>query len=189
MARLSRSGKQKNSTKESTLDLLWIKAITLLSFLYRFSSPGVVLQQRRIRWSSQKRDKCSATAGEIRNLVTAKLLKRFLHLWTQDFVLQNSPCFFLPTLRKPAWAVKGFWSRVSVLTESGKKGRCFFSPHTSFAPCKTDFEKKILTVLQCIKRLDPFRISLCCLNEAFSTSIADHGIFVVNSHFRDLYSS
>ena len=34
--------------------------------------------------------------------------------------------------------------------------------------------------------LDPFRISLCCLNEAFSTWIADHGIFVVNSHFRDL---
>ena len=78
---------------------------------------------------------------------------------------------------------------MSVLTESGKKGRCFFSPHTSFAPCKTDFEKKILTVLQCIKRLDPFRISLCCLNEAFSTSIADHGIFAVNSHLRDLYLS
>ena len=36
--------------------------------------------------------------------------------------------------------------------------------------------------------LDLFRIFLCCLNEAFSTSIADHGI-AVNSHFRDLYLS
>ena len=78
---------------------------------------------------------------------------------------------------------------MSVLTEREKKGRFFFSHHTSFAPYKTDFEKKILTVLQCIETLDLFRISLCCLNEAFSTSVADHGIFVVNSHFGDLYLS
>ena len=54
----------------------------------------------------------------IRNLVTAKLLRSFLHLWTQDFGLQNSKCLFLPRLRKHARAVKGLWSGVSVKTKS-----------------------------------------------------------------------
>ena len=75
--------------------------------------------------------------------------------------------------------------------ESEKEGRFFFSRHTHALRALQNrfWEKKTLTVLQCSKMLDPFRISLCCLNEAFSTSIADHGIFVVNSHLRDLYLS
>ena len=129
----------------------------------------------------------------IRNLVTAKFLKRFLHLWTQDFGLQNSPCFFA-RLKKSGQRFLG-WSECKNgewdwgQTKKNTVGSSSLATPTRFAPCKTDFKKKkpwmFGNVLRCWICSEFF---LCCLNKAFSTSTADHGI-AVNSHFRDLFVS